>query len=518
MVKNRLRWGIIAACLLPLCGQGQVKARVAGLETNETYMKLLADEQALILREDSVIRVIEKTRKQFGESDGEQRSKLGADILKLEDMLFDVRNQMGIVTGQANQIEQEFIMNNLDGTAVPAMPTAAPAGGGPQSANLIENGYFRQNLDPGDYAALRRAQGNEQAVPMLIVRFARRHGRAAYLAEAYGQAATATQADSLYALYEEVMQANRQTADSVATIWRKIYDDKVYAYTYLLDKMNRSGELAEFEEKTRQMRDEQAGLSGLYASDAIAFYPLEKSLLTGYELRLAELLKLDKARDSLTKAAAKVATGPIELPRVELEERVFINYQPVAFSSTPKYTARNPIPDDTVYRKGTVYKLLVGTYTKKQVPSLFRGAYPISCGVAEDGRYRYFLGAYATLAEAEEGLGKVKARGFRRPEIVVWEDGVYRNITAAQEAGTEAGGSAALFRVEITSDHGSLPEEVRTVIHELAPGKEVSRSGLPDGRYVFAIGTFDTREAADGIADAVRRQGGMETSVLEIKE
>ena len=513
MVRKKIwLWSIVALSILPLIGRSQVKARVAGLESNDVYMKLLAEEQRLVQREDSVVRVIDKSRQLFGSTEGEERKKLGETILKLEDLLFDIRNQIGIVTGQANQIEQEFIVNNLDG----AMPSENIQPTGAQSANLIENDYFKQNLGVVDYNALKQAQKNEKLIPDLIMRFAAEHGKAARMADAYRSATTPAVADSIYVIYQQIVAANKPMMDSIETIWRKIFEDKIYAYNYLLDRMNRSEELASFEDKAQQIRDRKSGISGLYVSDVIACYPMEKALLLGYEIKLAELLKLDQAKDSLNKAAARVDGKPIELPKLDVEERIFIRYQPIEFSSTPHYSSRNPIPEDTIYNRGTVYKILVGTYSQKQAPSIFRGAYPIWYHRTDDGRYRYCIGAYASLAEAEEAFDRMKERGFRKPQIVVWENGIYRNITEAQEDGED--GPIVLFRVEITADHGALPDEVRKTMTERAPDVEISRSSLPDGRYRFSIGTFDSKAIADEIADIVRSESGMDATVIEIGE
>lgn len=57
----------------------------------------------------------------------------------------------------------------------------------------------------------------------------------------------------------------------------------------------------------------------------------------------------------------------------------------------------------------------------------------------------------------------MKSKGFVRPEIVVWTDGAYRNLSRDPEAQQIA------YRVEITGTE-ALPDVVKTVITEAAEG------------------------------------------------
>ena len=72
----------------------QVTARVAGLESNAKYMSLLEQEQRLHRTEDSVVQVINDTRKLFtAETTDSEKEQLGTKILQLEKELFEIRNQ-----------------------------------------------------------------------------------------------------------------------------------------------------------------------------------------------------------------------------------------------------------------------------------------------------------------------------------------------------------------------------------------------------------------------------------------
>ena len=88
----------------------QVTARVAGLESNAKYMSLLEQEQRLHRTEDSVVQVINDTRKLFtAETTDSEKEQLGTKILQLEKELFEIRNQQGVTANEIGAIEQDFI-------------------------------------------------------------------------------------------------------------------------------------------------------------------------------------------------------------------------------------------------------------------------------------------------------------------------------------------------------------------------------------------------------------------------
>ena len=141
----------LVVALLPICGWGQVSARVAGLEGNSKYMALLLQEKQLHQREDSVMNVISQTRKLFAAATAE-REKYGQEILRLEGELFDIRNRIGEVGNSINVIEQEYVLEHMDAPALPVTAPQSPAvtvaedSLKKQVPNLVFNDYFKAHL------------------------------------------------------------------------------------------------------------------------------------------------------------------------------------------------------------------------------------------------------------------------------------------------------------------------------------------------------------------------------------
>ena len=126
MMKAKCLRMYILLCALFAAGslgaqQLDVKARIAGLEKNGEYMSLLREDALLQAREDSVVRVVERTRTLLRE-DPERRQQYSQEILALENRIFEIRNAKGRLIDRINTIEQEWVLSNLD---------AGGAGGAP---------------------------------------------------------------------------------------------------------------------------------------------------------------------------------------------------------------------------------------------------------------------------------------------------------------------------------------------------------------------------------------------------
>ena len=476
--------------------QPKVEARIAGLEGNAEYMSLLREDAQLQLREAP-----------------SRRQELSQEILQQESRIFEIRNAKGRLIDRINTIEQEWVLANLNGAAQqPAGPVAAdPAATVPDSLkvrNLVDNLYFREHLPAGDYEALRNAQRLEMRAVDYVNRYFANHGTLSELAESYAAVQTEAEAIEIYERYKTLQGMNGVLADSLAATWNYIFDNKNYAYGYLLDKMGKEDILAREEEELSEAARQLSALQGETASDAVADYLLRKRVIVDYEASVAGVLGLDAARDSLKGVAAQLKAIDYRLPRVDVAERYFLDYDSVAFSSTPKYSYQHPIPECKVYANGTIYRILLGTYNTKRAAATFRGAYPLFYLVNDAGKWCYYTGGFATLDEAEAAQALLKKRGFVRPEIVVWTDGAYRNLSLDPDS------QKLLYRVEITGTD-ALSDEVKQVIAAAAGGYELSRVG----QQLFIVGSFDDRAVADRLADAIRQtDAALEIKVAEIAE
>ena len=480
-----IRWICIVILLLsgvPARGQG---AGASAPAQDSLYTVLLQEEQVLRVRTDSLLNVIDRQRELLRADTTDLRARSQA-ILRLEETVFALRNRMGVVASKINGIEQEYILNNLLRPAAeePLVPVFAADG-----SNLIDHPYFRENLSADEYRQVRAGKAVQPQLDRLVSNYRSDYRELENLVEAYARETARPAADSIYARYRRLVARIQRTEREFEQLWGERYDQEIYLYSYLLDKLNRMEDLAALNE---QSRDRPVFDAGQVMSTALAAYPGQRSLLTGYELALADALKFSAAADSLRRIG-KMEENPA-LPKIELKEKEFVPYENISFPEASPYTAENPIPVLEIPETGTCYSVMVGTFSQRQAVSIFRGAVPLSYRRAGT-QWRYFAGLFRSYGDVAEAVEQLEEAGFRRPEAVRWRDGVYTNL--AEEAAEKGG----LFRVEIRTA-GELPEDIRGVLARYARGKEITRIG-----DLFYAGTFTNSLQADEVVEELKRIG-----------
>ncbi len=467
--------------LVLLCGAAR------GQESDSLYSALLDEEQTLRAREDSLLGVI-RSQRALLVADTTDRRALSLIILSLEERVFGVRNQLGIVASRINAIEQERILSDLLRPATVAA-TTTPSEPASDEPKLIENAWFRENLSPEEYRQLTALAGRQPQIEELIIDYVDDYQKLEQVAAMYGLAQVQPVADSLYGQYRRLTARIRQTESDFKALWGERYDEEIYLYSYLLDKLDRTADLAALNEKnrTRTMFDAEKTMSSAFAD-----YPGQRALLTDYELALADALHLAAAADSIRRAAAPV--NDLDFPRLELVEKEFVNYSDITFPETSPYTAENPITELDIPEAGTFYSVTVGAFARQQPVSTFRGAAPVAYR-REGTQWRYFIGFFRSYGDALTGVEQLREVGFRSPEAVRWVDGVYTSLAE------ESAESQGLFRIEIPTG-GELPDEVREVLTRYARGKEITRVG-----GTFYVGTFTDRIQVDEVLAALNRIG-----------
>lgn len=289
-----------------------------------------------------------------------------------------------------------------------------------------------------------------------------------------------TPAAVLYERYRTLQSLNRSLCDSLQRVWGAVYDNKNYAYAYVLDRLGRDDLLAKTEEQLAGVRQQLASERGRYYADELTDYLLQKRRSSTWRRSWPGALGADRGAAIRWRARRRPANRCYRLPKLFIEERMFLEYEPIGFVTPAKYNASHHIPEVKVYERGTIYRILLGTYTNRTNGGyLFKGAYPLGYEKVE-GKYAYYAGGYRTLDEARAAQEQMKKKGFRRPEIVVWNDGERTNLADAAEQ--------AMPRCS-----ASRPRAGR-----LSGG--VARGGAGRGRRIrnFACGPAFHRRAAGG--------------------
>ncbi|MEG1622102.1 MAG: SPOR domain-containing protein [Alistipes sp.] len=466
-----------------------VSPRISGLEGNGEYLALLREDRALQMREDSVAHRMEGVRQLFREQP-EERERYGTEILQMEEAIFKLRSTKSKLIDRINIIEQNWVLAYMTGATKdqlvdtvhtePSIRHDLPA--------LLYHPYFKANLSVADYAALQVAQQKERQIVATVNCYADNYAQRQELHDKYMVATKESMAGDIYDKYLTVSKMGDVLNDSIAMLWSAIFDSKTYAYGYVLDKLRHEELLSQETEQLAKVQRQIASLQGVYASDALVRYFLQKQAVSNYELSVAKVLNVSLSNDSLMQPSIQY-----RLSKIELKQRSFIPYEPLLFTSKSKYNAQHPIPTCKVYEHGVIYRVLLGSFRSKQALPIFKGASPLAYDEDDQGLIRYYAGGFATKAEAEIAQNELLKKGFRKPELVVWIDGVAENVSQQERTNTVQG-----YRVEITGTQ-ALSDPIKTAILKYAAGREISRLG----QDFFVVGTFDDRAVATKVAQAV---------------
>ena len=476
---------LVVATLGLLAQNPEVKARVKGLENNKEYMELLHQEKNLEKQSDSIQQQVAVFRQEY-RTDTLNRAARAVQILEIEEVLFDLRDRLGELSNRINIIEQDWILQHLNDNVAeaPADTTATDAAdvvASPDSLiaevkdttsrNLLYNERLAAELDAEDIAAIRAGQEMEIRLVNDAKEYAKYHHLLLDLKNRHSMADSASLATRLFEEFTDVNENNLEIESRIADDWNEVFDNKSYTYNYLLDKLGNTSLRDSFNLRLNDIAARV--IDSDVPSAAVLNYALQRRALTEYELAIARSLGLDNAADSLAAQLAAddyqtlVALSPIG----RIAERVFLNYEEITTHSSSPYNSRNPIPECEIYPKGTIYRILIGTFSSEQSPTIFRGAAPLYVQPIM-GKYRYFLGGFASDSTAFAAAEQCRKIGFRKPEVVVWVDGQYFNLS--EEADNEE--ESRRFRIVIDSEE-PLSEELVRLIKESTNNADIVKMG-----------------------------------------
>jgi hypothetical protein len=481
-----------------------------GLQGNERYMTLKETNTLLQQREDSIQNVIAKTREEFAQRyntdslTNEQIDIFTSQILNLEEQIFELRQQRGDVITELNNIEQEYILAHMFAPAPETETTeesieesvVAPV----EQRMLIHNDIFRRSLTDEDYAELESAQREDEQMAALCNDFQSLYTKFENTTRDYMETTSESVADSLFSVYHSLKREIATLNDAIDSQWAHIIDTKYYAYGYILEKGFRYDLLDNSSEQFSEMQQRCAEKDGLYVSDAIMHYAIGHPTLLDFEIAVAEDLGLQQAADSLHSAKRDFVAPNYRQEMVELERRLFIDYEPIIIGRTNYYTNSNPVPPLKVYERGTIYRILLGKFRSKQPMTLFKGVQPLFI-TTEDDLYCYYAGGYATLKEAEEAQLFLREKGFKKPEICRWRDGEMINIDTLEEEDDDNTTPLVGSRYIVMLECDTIDEALRQTITATSPDKVISRRGAQ-----FAIGTFTDYAEATALLTALAEQ------------
>ncbi|MDR2937062.1 MAG: hypothetical protein LBU80_06975 [Rikenellaceae bacterium] len=493
--------------------RGTVIPRVAGLEGDSVYMALLVREHDLKTQEDSLVHVIADKRAAFA-ADTTDRARKSNEILQLETRIFGLRNRIGSVTAQTNTIEQEFILYNMaQGRPVATntgTETTTTSGNGtagdPNLKNLLDYPYVKHNLARPEMELLRKAQRDQPATDRLGERFSAVYQQIKQLVESYDTVSSPAEAQQLYDQWRRGAATIDSLENALDEVWNDSYGDRIYLYSYLLDKLYRTAVLDSLNREEQEIKRTQNIAAGGMMSPTFAAYPARLALVAAYEQALARQFGLPQALDSLGRVVARARELDYRMALIEVKEKEFIPFADPVQHDEAIYNSQTPIPTLEIPSEGTFYSVMIGIFANQPSMDTFRKVSPVYSLRLPDRRLCYFIGLYRTYGDAVDAAAKLKEWEFRRPEPVIWKNGEFSNMADAADQ------AQGLFRVEFSNTTGELSAQVKEVTDRYARHREVVRTGT-----TYSVGIFENRLQAQELSDALGKVADISSRVVEME-
>ncbi len=432
---------------------------------------------------DSLMQLVGEKRQEIATADSDAVATLGAEIVSIEQQLFDLRIEQGRV---ATELTSEGITN---GNTIQSETPLADSG----ATLLSSSKLVSEGLSEEDYENLQDAEEDEVICDELFTQYVKQYSRLRELKLLYDQ----TDIEDEAVKYNDEFKKLELSADSLSLLledrWSELYDNKNYAYAMVLELLGDDELLARDLDITRNVAAQISVVEHYESTLPILNYEYQKRGQLELELLLAERLKLKRCVDSLTQVQSLLSARRSfeDLAEVVIEERNFIEYSAITFSTSTIYSKSNPVPAAVEYERGVIYRIQLGAYKYEQLPTIFRGASPL-CYDKTLGFWTYYAGGFATLSEAESAVEVCIRRGFKRPEIVVWRDGVRRNLyrdPLPKHSG---------YRVQLDGSV-SLSDNVKGIISSISPDADLSKVGSDR----FIIATIEEQSVAERLVSSI---------------
>lgn len=483
-------------CVMPASAQQQDSVR---LNEKSEHQELMVRNQQLQAQEESLTERIDNARRQLyiHRPSMTESKKYSAEIIDLEEQIKGIRSQRSLVISRINVIEQKWLYDAIRNGITEVEIDNIESEQHDSARFLLHNDIFKESLSNEEYSKLLDVQTYEQTLLDESHNYASTYQLLRTTAEEYMAEKSEAVADSIFTKYHTLRDKLNNIDQTIASYWSELLDTKYYAYSYILEKRSRHQLLDRIADEYNETQQRCNNNKGVYISDALMRYVIGRQMLLNYEIEFAREMSLWEAVDSIAEVEDCITTPDYRLEPIEIERRLFIDYEPITVGRTNYYNSNNPLPTLKVYERGTIYRILLGKFKAKQSMSIFKGVKPLYIDRDDKDMYCYYAGGYATREEAADAQTQLKKLGFKAPEICRWHNGEMINLTEIGENDNDTSKAIPLvgkrYMVNIETD--ALSEEMNAIISQQAPDKRVSRAG-----GMFVIGTFTDYSEAEQLS------------------
>lgn len=539
---------------------------VSAVENDSEYSRALAKGFAEQMKTDSLRIRLEELRARFDNvSTAEERRKLEAQVVKVEDELLSAQHIADTHFARASQIEQEYITGKRKPIEKNAENYAVE---NPQF--LYQTRYASSVFHSEELKRLASVEKNASLIDKQrkeILQL-KKSINEKELDEAYKQSQNFK---NDYSLFTSKIKSLIPIYTEYTATKKKLYSDCISVAMVKQAASDRKEIRSEIDRANLHFRSAMAIRNNIDTNaveesnfDALL---LDELGVLRFELTFAKLWGLNLFEQSVLSSIIRLEQSVFGKPQmqsqvqekesttIKLEEADAITpqknqtnvaaaagtilFKPEVNSEfqiveVSPYGPNNPIPVDEVMPQGVLYRIQLGAYSNPVSIQSFKGMIPISGEKVSGGKItKYYVGKFATLSNAEKALSSVKGLGFKDAFIVAWHNGRSVALSRAQslekhEATPQPSetrieiqpeSNQLLYVISLGSFKGRLPDDVSQTVRTLAPGKDIVRKPDNQGGFIYSVGNFKSLTEVNRVKDNLIGSGigGAKVVTVEIE-
>jgi len=540
------------------------KARVAGLQYDLTYMRLMAQLFQMRNKQDSLQNKLNQLRQDYSSS--APTDSLSKAIVQMERDIMGLNMSMDQANKRAIVMEQKYLLSGGDNNinAVESIQNGQmPVLCGFFSSHKVQNFFGLERV-----SALQRLDITAQRLDTALIQslevLRQRQDLESMLSVAETQNDIAVIKKSLNNLNNKVLVIPSDFLEKrllISAGFRQLYQERVQSVmnneevkgyvdagtgdlfasqTVLNNSRNDTISIGSYEGVRDALWLEQRGI--IRYQLAISIY-LGLSITDSLKQKLEHLLhKSNIPFYAYSSTTTTTTTGPAAMeltlkPEVKQPDNVQVRIKPnysegLSIANPFPYDVSNPIPMDEPMRDGVVYRIQLGAYSQPVNYSIFKGLAPLSGETVKGGALKkYFAGLFHAFNEAQVGLVLAKSLGFKDAYVVSWVNGKLTPTARAQnfeeriskpsprdskKNGTESSHGITLYRVVIGTFENSIPPQAIAILNLAAKDKEVAKKIIDDDAVSYSVGNFTNFEEALKVKDALLSGGYVEAYITTI--
>ncbi len=454
------------------------------------YEKITAQEERLTSQQDSLQALIDRNRYLMS-TDRKLANKIGKEILLLEGELFDLRDELGVLTSKKNSLEQQLVLMSMESAQQSS-----------EQESLTQTDMFVENVSEANRKLIDSYSSIKSQVSSLVDVQRGVYADLTATLDSLSFANSKAHADSLQTVAQGLQEELVAKDNQVRELSEKIFDKKIEIYTIMLDRLNVSMDMLDaLGQRSRNVRSEEYAAAEKFINPYSSTVLSKEKLARDYEIALTSEMNLMNLKDKIEAQGRNVNLEAYDLPLVVVPDWNYVDFTPITIAGKIVHNSKNPVGEIDILSHGDMYKIELGHYVRKQTNyGVFRRIYPVSLVEDSDGSggVVYYAGTYKTEADAQKDLARVKRSGFSKAKLAHWKDGVLlgAEVQDSQSSKSASDGSEQLYRIEIVE----LTAGVKEILEQHAPDKEIARTVDSQGVSVFTIGTFTSKETADEVA------------------